>query len=63
MILPAPLAISWSEASLARRFRIRASRSTIWPPTSVACVCSATTFVARPRREPMASSQRVAGMR
>ena len=46
--MPAPSAISWSDASLARRLRIRASRSTSWPPTSVACVCSATTFVERP---------------
>ena len=65
-ILVAVVAISWSDASLARRFLMRASRSTTWPVTSTASVRSATTLVPAPempRSTSRASSQRSTGMR
>ena len=65
-ILIALAAMAWSADSLARRFRIRAARSTIWPVTSTASVFSVMTFVVRPfrpRSAASASSQRSTGMR
>ena len=48
MILVAFAAIPWSAVSLARRFAMVASRSTTWPVTSTASVCSVTTLVVSP---------------